>query len=86
MENNMAVTHDVRVKLKEMEALREMEDKMKDRQKCNKKILSILESIVENNPMMRFTQILAMLDLDKDRFHEEPIDTLKVINDKLAEL
>ena len=82
----MAVTHEVRVKLKEMEALKEIKNKMNDRQKCNKEILKVIEKLVDENSALRFCQILSILDLDKDNFNEEPIDTLKRINDKLVTL
>jgi hypothetical protein len=85
MDNNMAVTHDVRVKMKEMEALKEIEKKLEARQMCNREIIKVLKQLVDDNSSLRFCQILSMLDLDKDRFNEEPIDTLKAINDKLAE-
>ena len=86
----MAVTHDVRVKRKELNELKdvkkEIDKKLDARQVCNKEIIKILKDIVDNNDSLRFCQILSMFDLDKDRFHEESIDTLKSIKEKLAEL
>ena len=86
----MAVTHDVRVKRKELEALndvkKDIEKKLDMRQDCNREIVKILKEIVDNNSALRFGQILSMLDLDKDRFSEESVDTLKSIRDILKTL
>ena len=86
----MAETHEVRVKRKELAALndvkKDIEKKLDVRQDCNKEIVKILKEIVDNNSAMRFCQILSMLDLDKDRFNEESIDTLKTIKEKLQTL
>lgn len=86
----MAVTHETRVKRKEIEALndvkKDIEKKLDMRQDCNREIVKILKEIVDNNSAMRFCQILSMLDLDKDRFNEESIDTLKTIKEKLQTL
>ena len=40
--------------------------------------------IVEKLPELRFCQILTILNLDKDLFYEESVDTLKILK-KLAE-
>lgn len=87
----MAVTHDVRVK--KMKALndlknidKEIEQKLKLRQKANKEILGIIENLVENNSQLRFCQILTILGLDSDRFNEESVDTLEIIKEKVTEL
>lgn len=86
----MAVTHDVRVKRKELEALndvkKDIEKKLDMRQDCNREIVKILKEIVDNNSALRFGQILSMLELDKDRFNEESVDTLKSIREKLQTL
>lgn len=86
----MAETHEVRVKRKELAALndvkKDIEKKLDVRQDCNREIVKILKEIVDNNSAMRFCQILSMLDLDKDRFNEESIDTLKTIKEKLQTL
>lgn len=86
----MAVTHEVRVKMKEMNELKdvkkEIDKKLEARQICNKEIIKILKELVDNNASLRFCQILSMLDLDKDRFYEESIDTLKTIKDKTTTL
>lgn len=54
---------------------------MVDRFRYNCEILNKLGTIVLNNPNLRFCQILSILDLDKDRFYEEPDKTLKSINE-----
>lgn len=86
----MAVTHEIRVKRKELEALndvkKDIEKKLDMRQDCNREIVKILKEIVDNNSALRFGQILSMLELDKDRFHEESVDTLKSIREKLQTL
>ena len=86
----MAVTHEVRVKRKEIEALndvkKDIEKKLDMRQDCNREIVKILKEIVDNNSALRFGQILSMLELDKDRFKEESVDTLKSIRDILKTL
>jgi hypothetical protein len=86
----MAVTHEVRVKRKEIEALndvkKDIEKKLDMRQDCNREIVKILKEIVDNNSALRFGQILSMLELDKDRFNEESVDTLKSIRDILKTL
>lgn len=86
----MAETHEVRVKRKEMNELKdvkkEIDKKLEARQICNKEIIKILKELVDNNASLRFCQILSMLDLDKDRFYEESIDTLKTIKDKTTTL
>lgn len=90
MENNMAVTHDVRVKMQTLNDLKnvdkEIEQKLKLRQKANKEILSIIEKLVNDNSQLRFCQILTILGLDSDRFMEESVDTLAIIKEKVASL
>ena len=58
--------------------------KIKKRQTANLEIISLLSRIVENHPELRFCQILTILNLDKDRFYEESVDTLQELK-KLAE-
>lgn len=86
----MAVTHEVRAKRKEIDALndvkKDIEMKLDMRQDCNREIVKILKEIVDNNSALRFGQILSMLELDKDRFNEESVDTLKSIREKLQTL
>jgi hypothetical protein len=86
----MAETHEVRVKRKEINALndvkKDIEKKLDMRQDCNREIVKILKEIVDNNSALRFGQILSMLELDKDRFNEESVDTLKSIRDILKTL
>ena len=86
----MAETHDVRVMKKRLNTLedanKEIKKKLDARQDCNQAIVKILKEIVDNNSSLRFCQILAMFDLDRDRFNEESIDTLEAIRTKLAEL
>ena len=90
MENNMAVTHDVRVKRKTLNDLKnvdkEIEQKLKLRQKANKEILNIIEKLVNDNSQLRFCQILTILGMDDDKFMEESVDTLARIKEKLASL
>jgi hypothetical protein len=86
----MAVTHEIRAKRKEIEVLndvkKDIEKKLDMRQDCNREIVKILKEIVDNNSALRFGQILSMLELDKDRFNEESVDTLKSIRDILKTL
>lgn len=86
----MAVTHDVRVKRKELSAFqdvrKDIEKKMDLRQECNQEIVKILKDMVDNNSSLRFCQVLSILGLDKDRFNEESVDTLKSIRDILKTL
>jgi hypothetical protein len=86
----MAETHEVRVKRKEINTLKEVkkdiEKKMDTRQECNKEIVKILKEMVDNNAALRFCKILSILGLDHDRFNEEPVDTLKSIREKLQSL
>lgn len=86
MENNMAVTHDVRVKRNAINIAKEIETKLENRQAANKQILKIIEELVDNNSQLRFCQILTILGLDSDRFMEESADTLEAIKNKVAEL
>jgi hypothetical protein len=90
MENNMAVTHDVRVKRNTLNDLKnvdkEIEQKLKLRQKANKEIIGIIEKLVNDNSQLRFCQILTILGLDSDRFMEESVDTLLAIKEKVASL
>lgn len=86
----MAVTHDVRVKMQALNDLKnvdkEIEQKLKLRQKANKEILGIIEKLVNDNSQLRFCQILTILGLDSDRFMEESVDTLLAIKEKVASL
>ena len=57
--------------------------KIQQRQSANLEILKILNIIVERFPQLRFTQILTNLELDKDLFYEESVDTLNNIKKQL---
>lgn len=61
-----------------------IQSKIKKRQIANLEIISLLSNIVEKHPELRFCQILAILNLNKDKFYEESVDTLKELK-KLAE-
>ena len=58
--------------------------KIQQRQSANLEILKILNIIVERFPQLRFTQILTNLELDKDLFYEESVDTLDNIKKQLG--
>lgn len=58
--------------------------KIQQRQSANLEIISLLNNIVEKHPELRFCQILEILNLNKDKFYEESVDTLKELK-KLAE-
>lgn len=78
----MAVTHEVRIRRRDIEAKLAQDNitaKINARQESNKEILAIITKMVEEYPDLRFGQILCMLDLDKDRFNEESVDTLEVV-------
>lgn len=62
----------------------EIQSKIKKRQIANLEIISLLSNIVEKHSELRFCQILAILNLNKDKFYEESVDTLKELK-KLAE-
>jgi hypothetical protein len=51
-----------------------------NRQEANQLILQKLSLIVENNPDIRFVQILHTLGLDQDLFYQEPEITLQSAN------
>ena len=57
--------------------------RIKQRQTANLEILKILDMIVNRFPQLRFTQILTNLNLDKDLFYEESVDTLEHIKKQL---
>jgi hypothetical protein len=61
-----------------------IQSKIKKRQTANLEIISLLSNIVEKHPELRFCQILTILNLDKDKFYEESVDTLEELK-KLAE-
>lgn len=86
----MAMTHNVRVKMKALNDLKnvdkEIKNKLKLRQKANKEILNIIEKLVNDNSQLRFCQILTILGLDNDKFMEEPVDTLARIKEKITAL
>jgi len=55
------------------------------RQPFNLRIVDLLKEIIKNNPDLRFTQILSILELDKDKFYEEPHITLTNMEMKIKE-
>ena len=57
--------------------------RIKQRQTANLEILKILNTVVNRFPDLRFTQILTILNLDKDLFYEESVDTLEHIKKQL---
>lgn len=57
--------------------------RIKQRQTANLEILKILDIVVNRFPDLRFTQILTILNLDKDLFYEESVDTLAHIKKQL---
>ena len=52
---------------------------MVDRSYYNGKILEALFDVLSKHPELRFCQLLTILDLDKDRFYEEPDKTYRKI-------
>ena len=57
--------------------------RIKQRQTANLEILKILNTVVNRFPDLRFTQILTILNLDKDLFYEESVVTLEHIKKQL---
>jgi hypothetical protein len=57
--------------------------RIKQRQTANLEILKILDIVVNRFPDLRFTQILTILNLDRDLFYEESVDTLAHIKKQL---
>jgi hypothetical protein len=57
--------------------------RIKQRQIANLEILKILNTVVNRFPDLRFTQILTILNLDKDLFYQESVDTLEHIKKQL---
>jgi hypothetical protein len=66
-----------------MNASESIQLKIQQRQSANLEILKILDMIVNRFPQLRFTQILTNLNLDKDLFYEESVDTLERIKKQL---
>jgi hypothetical protein len=66
-----------------MNASESIQLKIQQRQSANLEILKILDMIVNRFPQLRFTQILTILNLDKDLFYEESVDTLEHIKKQL---
>lgn len=66
---------------------KDLENKIKIRQNCNRQITDIISNFVDNNPDLRFHQILQILNINKmgsngtidDKFYEESVDTLNNI-------
>lgn len=82
----MAFDHNTRVKLKMYDKAVEQAAKVASRAEDNKKILQALSDFIEVHPDLRFGQVLAILGLDKDRFNQEPADTLKDIEEVISKL
>jgi hypothetical protein len=59
---------------------------IKQRQSANLNILQDIKFIIEQYPDLRFTQILSILNLDKDNFYEESVVTLNKVRMKVAEI
>jgi hypothetical protein len=59
---------------------------IKQRQSANLNILQDIKFIIEQYPDLRFTQILSILNLDKDNFYEESTVTLNKVRMKVAEI
>jgi hypothetical protein len=87
MENN--IDTDI---LNEIETLGHTKEESKDfdrqRQEANLKILEYIKEYINNNPQLRFIQILWNLDITnhQDRFNEEPQQTLKRIEHRLEQI
>ena len=60
--------------------------KIQMRQWSNEAIMSKISDIIRTHPELRFCQILTILELDKDRFYEESIDTLNDVTDTITKL
>ena len=58
---------------------KDIEYKIKHRQEYNYKCLDKLKELIEKYPDWRFTQIIFNVGLAKDRFYEEPNETLKTL-------
>lgn len=64
--------------------LKELKEKAKERQEYNIKCINLIRDFALKFPELRFGQILHILDLDKDWFNEESVDTYKKIKGKLT--
>lgn len=80
----MSLTHEDKVKKKELEAERNSDfiKKMieEDRKNSNAQILLILTELFEKYPDMRFEQLLSCLIGGTLDFYREPSETLGIIN------
>jgi hypothetical protein len=80
----MSLTHEDRVKKKELEAERDSDIIKKtingDRKSSNAEILLILTELFENYPDMRFEQFLSCLIGGTLDFYRESSKTLDIIN------
>lgn len=54
-------------------------------QKINQEIIKTISDFLEENPEIRFTQMLHILNLINSEFMEKPQDTLRKINTKIKE-
>ena len=76
----MHLTKDELIKLKDKH-----EEIIKNRQKSNKKLLTILKEYITKYSNFRFIQLLWLLGIvnNKDRFYEESAQTLEIVLKKL---
>lgn len=89
----MAVDHNTKIMMQRAEARRETEQLIEARRQANAsrlrnniKILEMIANFMESREDLRFCQVMNILELDKDRFYEEPQDTLKLLEKRIAEL
>lgn len=89
----MAVDHNTKVMMQRAETRRETEQLIEARRQANAsrlrnnlQILTLLAKFMGTREDLRFCQVLNILELDKDRFYEEPQDTLKLLEKRIAEL
>ena len=89
----MAVDHNTKVMMQRAEARRETEQLIEARRQANAsrlrnnlQILTLLAKFMGTREDLRFCQVLNILGLDKDRFYEEPQDTLQLLEKRIAEL
>lgn len=89
----MAVDHNTKVIMNRIQAERAAAEFVAARKEANTnrlrnniKILELLADFMETREDLRFCQVLNILGLDKDRFYEEPNDTIKDIEKRIAEI
>ena len=57
---------------------------MVDRKYWNWKIIVLIWCLIYKYPDLRFCQILSILDLDRDRFYEEPDETYSKLKEGVS--